>query len=639
MIGGDSVEADPVAVGVDVGGTFTDAVVLSAGVLHVAKVATTPDDQAVGVLRAVDEALQAAGRTSAEVGWFTHGMTVGTNALLEGRGARAVLVTTEGFRDLLTLRRQDRAHLYRLSEAHAPPLVPPELTVGARERCGPDGVLMELTDNEIARVCEAVAGLSPESVAIGLLFSFAHPAHEMRLASALREHLPGVPVVASADLMPEIREYERISTTVVDAYLTPPVGAYLSSLGEGCDEIDLPRPDIMLSNGGVASIDDASEHAALTVLSGPAGGVIGASALVSDSEDGLVLTFDMGGTSTDVALIEGGRPGRAGGSRIAGHAVGLPVVDIETVSAGGGSIAWADDGGALRVGPQSAGARPGPAAYGLGGQAPTVTDANIVLGRIDSDAPLSDDVRLDPDAASAAVAALGDELGISMKACAQGIINVAVQEMVAALRRVSIERGVDPRQASLMAFGGAGPLHACDVADELGVSRIVLPPAAGLLAALGLAMAPVRRDLVQTVLLMADASASLVAARDELLQRAARLVPGGRTGIQGDCRYRGQSFHLTVPWDGDDPAELVRAFEANYGGHYGEPDPDATVEVVSLRAWIERPRTVPTVPEEAPVLPADGPGSHRLAGASLWLAPGWRLGHETGVGTLLSRES
>ena len=637
MIGGPSDQADPVVVGVDVGGTFTDAVLLRRGRIHTAKVPSTPEDQSVGALAAVAAALAEAGCAPAEVSGFTHGMTVGTNALLEGKGARTALAATEGFTDLLELRRQDRAHLYRLSAHHPPPLVPPERTVAVAERVGPTGVITPLEDQEVERVADAIAALGPEAVAIGLLFAFAHPAHEELLARAVRRRLPDVHVTSSAALMPEIREYERIATAAVDAYLTPAVGRYLRRLAAACGDAEIPPPDVMLSNGGVLPVADAAAHAALTVLSGPAGGVIGAAALARAAGHETVLTFDMGGTSTDVALIVDGEPARAAGSEIAGHPVHLPVLDIVTVSAGGGSIAWADSGGALRVGPDSAGARPGPAAYGRGGTAPTVTDANIVLERIDVTTPLSGEVRLDRAAARTAVASLAEQLGLTVDECARGVIAVAVQEMVAALRTVSVERGVDPRAATLVAFGGAGPLHACQVADELGCRRVVVPPAAGQLAALGLASAPVRRDLVQTVLLPADAAGELAAARAALRSRAAAQVPDGAVDDAADCRYRGQSFTLTVPWGDDDPGRLVSAFERVYAERFGEADPGHPVEIVSLRAHATRERPFPDLGSDIEGVRAIGPAGRRISGATLWVADGWRAAPGA-EGTVLERE-
>ncbi|MEQ9092915.1 MAG: hydantoinase/oxoprolinase family protein [Miltoncostaeaceae bacterium] len=445
----------------DVGGTFTDAVLVHRGRLITAKVPSTVEDQSRGVVQAVLQAVESAGLSPGDVDRFIHGMTVGTNALLEGTGARTALVATAGFGDVLRLRRQDRAHLYRLDAPHPQPLVAPEDTVEVRERVGADGVVIPLDEDSLARAVASVREGGAESVALGFLFSFAHTDHESRAAAALREALPGINVSASHEVLAEIREYERISTTAVDAYLTPVLRRYLHGLARRAQDAGLPAPAIMQSSGGVLPIAEAAEHAAWTVLSGPAGGVIGAARAAAQDGEGLVLTFDMGGTSCDVALVRDGVPARTAATQIAGHPIHLPMLDIATVSAGGGSIAWADSGGALRVGPRSSRAVPGPAAYGLGGTEPTVTDANVVLGRIPVEAPLGGTIALDAAAARDAVGGLAERLGLGLEECAEGILTVAVQEMVRALRRVSVERGVDPRRASLVAFGGAGPLHAC----------------------------------------------------------------------------------------------------------------------------------------------------------------------------------
>ncbi len=517
-------------------------------------------------------------------------------------------MATEGFGDVLELRRQSRAHLYRLDAHHPPPLVPHERVHEVRERCGPEGVLTPLDAESLERAVAAVRADGAEAVAVGLLFSFAHPAHEAAVAAALRAALPGVHVSASSEVLPEFREYERISTTVVDAYLTPVLRTYLGRLADRAGREGLPAPAIMQSSGGVLPIGESSEHAAWTVLSGPAGGVIGAARLAAREQRRLALTFDMGGTSCDVALVSDGVPARTGLTEIAGHPLHLPMLDIATVSAGGGSIAWADSGGALRVGPMSAGARPGPAAYGLGGTRPTVTDADVVLGRLPGDTSLGGRIALDVTAARAAVGALGDALGLGLEECAEGIITVAVQEMVRALRRVSVERGEDAREAVLIAFGGAGPLHACPVADELGVRRVVAPPAAGVLAALGLVMAGERRDYVQTVLAPVDAGAGLAGLLEPLRARAAADLPGAPRSAAADCRYAGQSHSLTVPWDPAEPeSALASAFHAAHRERYGDADDDRAVQAVNLRLAAERPGVDPELPASEPGAPVAGP--------------------------------
>lgn len=626
-----------VMVGVDVGGTFTDAVVVADGRLVTAKVPTTPDDQSLGVVASVLTALAQAGVRAADVDRFAHGMTVGTNALLEGTGAPIALVTTEGFADVVAIRRQDRAHLYRLDIHHPPPIVPRQRRFEVRERCGPDGVLTPLDATSVTTAVQAVKGTGVEAVAVGLLFSFAHPEHEQQVTGALRQALPGVHVSASCEVLPEIREYERISTTCVDAYLAPVLHGYMDALGDRAAAAGLPAPAIMQSNGGLIALDAASRHAAWTVLSGPAAGVLGAAHIAELVGERDVLTFDMGGTSCDVALIAG-TPARTTQTTINGHPLHLPMLDVHTVSAGGGSIAWADDGGALRVGPASAGARPGPACYDRGGTEPTVTDANVVLGRIDVQAPLAGDLTLDAERARHVVGILAATLDLTLEGCAQGIIAVAVQEMARALRVVSVERGIDPRGMALVAFGGAGPLHACDVADELGMSRIVLPHAAGLLAALGLVVAGERRDEVLSVLMRIDATCDVTDALQTVEARARAGVPGGTLSHAADCRYVGQSHFVTVDWDPDGPlADLAERFHQAHRRRYGDADPGRVVEIVSIRVAATRQGVIPELRLTGDVdLPDTGPGVFAMDGATGWLAPGWRA-RATDTAVLLER--
>ena len=613
-------------VGVDVGGTFTDAVVVRGDRAWTAKVPTTPHDQGEGVISAVQAALARAGIAPDEVESVAHGMTVGTNALLERRGARACLVTTAGVEDVLELRRQDRASLYRLDIDHPPPLVRADHVVGALERITPTGIETPLTDDAVTHVVSAVCALEPEAVAIGLLFSYRDPLHERTLAQAISAALPGVPVSISCEVLPEIREYERIATTVLDAYLTPLLGEYLTGLARRASDAGLPEPTIMQSSGGVIALHDAARHAAHTVLSGPAGGLVGAAAVARDQRAPLALAFDMGGTSCDVALIEDGEPAHAHGRMVAGHPVHLPMLDIETVSAGGGSIAWADAGGALRVGPRSAGAVPGPAAYGRGGDQPTVTDANVALGRVDGTLGDAHGIVLDVDAARSAVGTLAGILGLTTDACAHGMIAVAVQEMVRALRVVSVERGVDPRDGVLVAFGGAGPMHACDVADQLGMRHVVCPGSAGVLAALGMVVAGERRDHVRTVLLDASDTDALRAAAGTLLETARDAIPGGRVEVHADCRYAGQSHALTVAWDPDSaPGTLAAAFHTAHARASGGAMPDRAVEVVSLRVAVttDGPR-IAWEPHPAADGAVAGPATIPMSGSTCWVADGWR---------------
>ena len=640
--------------GVDVGGTFTDAVLLADGEVHSAKAPTTPDDQSRGVIEAIEAVLSGAGREPAEIEQFAHGMTVGTNALLTRSGARTLLIATEGFTDLLEIARQDRASLYRLCEDRPGPLSPADLRVGARERIGPEGVLEELTEEEVDRVVAAVGALDPEAVAVCLLFSYLEPGHERAIADRLRDELPDLHVSASHEVLAQFREYERCSTTVIDAYLSPLLGRYLGRLGEAAGGSGLPEPAVMMSSGGVAPAGEAARAGAWSVLSGPAGGAVGAGLLARLSGDGNALGFDMGGTSCDVCVIEDGRVRKTDSLKIAGRMIQLPMVDVHTVGAGGGSIGWRDSGGALRVGPRSAGAEPGPACYGLGGTEPTVTDANLMLGYLSADSRLAGEVELDAGAAERAVAGLAGGLGLGPLETAEGIIRVANQEMVRALRVVTVERGVDPRGFALMPFGGAGPMHATAIADELGVTRILCPRACGVLSALGLIASERRRDSARTVMLRGD---DLRAARiaEEVAALRDRLVAGldeARTEVVYELRYRGQAFELAVEaGETPEPEELAEAFAAEHERRYGYRDADAPVELVNVRiAAIEPgPSLEPAAAAEAPERgtrrarfggewleaeivrgeppageSASGPCVFELPEATLVLPPGWQ---------------
>ncbi|WP_239394410.1 hydantoinase/oxoprolinase family protein, partial [Frankia sp. CiP3] len=450
--------------GVDVGGTFTDLVAVDdGGRLVSAKVPSVPADPSVGVLGAVRGAGLATEPGTVER--FAHGTTVATNALLERRGARTALVTTRGFADIIEIGRQNRPALYDLTRHHPPALVPRELRYTVVERTGPAGVVVALDPEAPRQVATALAAIDGlQAVAVCLLFSFLHPEHERQVADALRSGLPGVTVVASHEVLPQFREYERFATTVADAYLTPKLSAYLRALARRCVAAGLPVPLVMQSSGGVVDLETAAGHAAACVLSGPAAGVVGAAYVAGLSGVTDLLTFDMGGTSTDVAPVLGGRAQTTGESVLAGVPITLPTVDVHSVSAGGGSVAWVDSGGALRVGPRSAGADPGPACYGRGGVEPTVTDADLVLGYLADGANLGGEVVLSRASAQKALAGLGTAVGaavgtpgtaaLSAVSAAAGVVAVADAEMVRALRVVSVERGLDPRELTLVAFGG-----------------------------------------------------------------------------------------------------------------------------------------------------------------------------------------
>jgi N-methylhydantoinase A len=611
--------------GVDVGGTFTDAVLVVGDRLHTAKAPSTPKDQSEGVMDAVRAALEAAGAEPNDVEVFAHGMTVATNALLEGNGARTALVATEGFCDLVELGRQARRELYRLCAAHPAPLVPPDRRFPAPERMGPDGVLRELSEDAAEALADEVAGCEPEAVAVCLLHAYRHPEHEQRVEKALRERLgDGVHVSLSHETVGTFREYERAATTEVDAALSPLLAAYLRRLVERTKDAGLPTPAIMQSSGGLADVDVAADHAAFTVLSGPAGGAAAAALLAERCEEPDLLCFDMGGTSCDVCVVEGGAVRESSGREVGGRPLALPMVDIHTVGAGGGSIGWRDAGGALRVGPRSAGAEPGPACYGRGGTEPTVTDANLVLGHLDPSEPLAGGVELDADAAREAVGKLADELGLSVEDCAAGIVRVADAEMVRAMRVMTVERGVDPRDFALLAFGGAGPLHAAAIAEELGMRKILVPRASGVLSALGLAAADRRRDHARTVFLHGDD-----------LTADALAVEDGDAAY--DVRYRGQSFELAVRDVEADPKAVREAFEAVHEERYGYKDPEGEIEVVTIRERHSEPG--PDVEFEGDEgEDVEGPTVVRLPEATLVVPEGWH-GSTDRTGTIvLTRE-
>ena len=475
-------------------------------------------------MAAIDAVLAEAGAQPADIDVFSHGMTVGTNALLEERGARTALIATRGFADVLEIARQDRPSLYHLCAPKPAPLIAPELKLEAAERTGPEGIVEPLAEGEPERLAAALAEAGAESVAICLLFSYLDPTHERRLAAALRERLPDLHVSASHEVLPRFREYERASTTAIDAYLSPLLGRYLGRLTEATESAGLPAPQVMLSSGGVAPAEEAARAGAWSVLSGPAGGAVGAGLLARLSGDGNALGFDMGGTSCDVCVVEDGAVRRTDSRTIGGRPIQLPTVDVHTVGAGGGSIGWRDPGGALRVGPRSAGADPGPACYGRGGTEPTVTDANLLLGNLAADSTLAGGVALDAEAAEKAVGALAEELGLGPLETAAGIVRVANQEMVRALRVVTVERGVDPRGFALLPFGGAGPMHAAAIAEELGIERLLCPRAGGVLSAFGLCASDRRRDTARTVMLSGD---------DLTAERIAAAVTELRDSVDG----------------------------------------------------------------------------------------------------------
>jgi N-methylhydantoinase A len=625
-------------IGVDVGGTYTDLVAIdAAGHIEARKVLTTPADQSAGVI----ESLRVLARPN--IDRFVHGTTVATNMLLERKGARVVFCVTQGFADLMQLRRQNRADLYDLSADYPPPLAPRDLTVSVPERVEPQGVTIPLTLENAEMVAEHVAEMKPDIVAVLLLHSYRDNRHEHLVRAAIRRRLPDVDVVLSNEVFPEIREYERASTTLAEAYLRPGVASYLKNLQYRLTNRPTDRPNalgVMTSSGGMRSIDEASRSAAQLALSGPAGGVVGAAAVARALRIDRALTIDIGGTSADVGLIVDGEPLVEPGGTVADVPIAMPRVLVETVSAGGGSIAWIDDAGVLRVGPQSAGVRPGPVAFGLGGTQPTVTDAHVALGSIKGER-MSGGVSIDVAAARAAIAALAKRLGETETRTARAIVTAADATIARALRRVSVERGVDPRDCTLIAFGGGGPLHACGLADLVGIERVVAPPHAGVLSALGLAMTPERRESMASVMRRLDEWPDH--ARNEVLAATAEQAwPKGesreskqlRRSWLARMRYAGQGHELDVPATPKQAREeLAKAFAALHQRRYGFVL-DAPVEVVSVRHVAEGAGRSVRFARETPGGPKvlKGPASLALSDATLFVAKDWNAKlHESGA--------
>jgi len=571
-------------VGVDIGGTFTDLVAVSAdGSLEIRKVLSTPDDPATAVFGAVDA-------LSNPIATLVLGTTIATNALLERRGARVVLVTTAGFEDVLWLRRQERASLHDLSRDHPPPLLTRDAVIGVAERMGPRGVVAPLALAEVQRTVAAVRERNPESIAVALLFAHLHVEHERALAEALRDVFPSVPVVSSHEVLPVFREYERFSTTTAEAYLRPLVAGHLGEVATQVRARGIKDFRVLTSGGGSLSVEAASRSAAALALSGPAAGVVGARLVGEAAGHRDLLTLDMGGTSADASLVQKGEARREGASVVAGIPLSLPSVLIETVSAGGGSVAWVDDAGTLKVGPRSAGARPGPASFGRGGTDPTVTDACLVLGWLDQAWSLADGVRLDPGAAERALQSLAPKLGMVVVGVAAGVVEVATAVMAHALKRVSVARGVDPRRLALVPFGGAGPLFGCALADSLGMRTVIIPPHPGVLSALGVAAAPERVELVAAFSggPVAPTPQVLLTQCADLERRAERVLPGGATRRYADCRFAGQGYEITVPLTKGVPDGLEADFRAAHRSRFGHDGTGAPMEVVNVRVVAER---------------------------------------------------
>jgi N-methylhydantoinase A len=599
----------PTRVGVDVGGTFTDVALSVENRLVTAKVPTT-DDQSVGVLEGIEKACGRAGIDPSDLDEFAHAMTVSVNALLERDGAKTALVTTEGFRDVLEIGRQDRPDLYDLEAEKPEPLVPRRRRFELDERATADGVERPVDSEAVRNLAMTLSERDVGAVAVCLLHAYADAENERVAAETLRAELD-VPVSASHEVLAEFREYERTATTTADAYVRPTIERYVGRVVEKADSAGIPAPHIMQANGGIADPDTVCERAVTTTLSGPAAGVVGAAATVDDTGVEGLVTFDMGGTSSDVSLVRDGDAERTTDAEIAGVPIRTPMVDVNTVGAGGGSIAWVDSGGALRVGPRSSGADPGPVCYGRGGVEATVTDANVVLGYIGPETALGGEMTLDVEAAEDALADLADEADLEdALEAARGVYRVANATMTRTIRSVTVERGHDPRTFALVAFGGAGPMHAAALASALGIDRVVVPRPGGVLSAFGLLAADESHDAVRTV------GVDLAGAEPERLEGVYEdLVsevlsdasdPASATVERAaDCRYAGQSFELTVPVDGAfDAAAVRRRFETAHERAYGYAM-DEGIEVVNLRATA-------TIEGADPVVRHDGDGEASL---------------------------
>lgn len=580
---------DPVIVGVDIGGTFTDFVVVRGGTLTIYKEPSTPADPSEAFLRG----LKALGVSLPAR--LVHGSTVATNAVLERKGARAALLTTSGFRDVLEIGRQTRLQLYSLTPTKHVPLIPRERCFEVPERVDKHGgVLTPLDEDALEQALEQIIGTGAESLAIVFLFSFTNPDHEQRAAERARAR--GLSVSLSSEILPEYREYERASTTAANAYVAPLMDRYLGRLerrlearAEAEGVPGYGRLQIMQSNGGVISVGTARREAVRTVLSGPAGGVMGAWRIGAAAGFDRLITVDMGGTSTDVALIDG-EPVTSSEGSISDLPIRIPMLEIHTVGAGGGSLARVDATGGLRVGPESAGADPGPAAYGRG-ERPTVTDANVVLGRFHAPSFLGGRMALHDDRAATVIDHLAGEVGLTREAMADGVVRIANVQMARAIRRVSVERGHDPRDFCLLAFGGGGPLHACDLAEETGIPHVLFPRYPGALSALGMLLTEIQKEYSRTVMRPVQGDLhDLAALFEELEARAtADLTAEGvdaadlRLVRTLDTRYAGQSYELSVPSAPLDAAAIAAQFHAAHHRRYGYASEDAPVEVVNLR--------------------------------------------------------
>jgi N-methylhydantoinase A len=619
-------------VAVDTGGTFSDFVYVNeeTGAVAIGKVASTPDDPSRAILQGIEALAGRAGAGAAakpaDISYFSHGTTVGTNALLEGKGVKTGLLVTEGFRGIYEVAEQARPYgpaIFDVMYDKPAPLVPPSRTGEVRERVDFRGqVLVPLDETALRAALRELKKEKIEALAVCLLFSFLHPAHEARVRAIAAEELPGCNVSLSSEILPQIREYYRLSTTVINAYLQPILARYIANLDRRLEAagVTTPQKYVMQSNGGMATFRDAARTAVTTVLSGPAGGVTAGLAACRQLQIGNLITFDMGGTSCDVALIKDGEAIFASRGKIEGRDLAVPMMDINTVSAGGGTIAKVDRFGVLEVGPQSAGAVPGPACYGRGGEAATITDCNLLLGYLSVDNFLGGRMALDRGKAEAAVARVAERLSLDVAAAAEGIVRIIDVKMEEAIKAISTMRGHDLRDFFLLAFGGAGPLHAARMARDLGMAGVVVPLYPGVFSALGLIMSDVKHDYILSRLRPLDelTPAAVEAVFAELTQRARDALRRDgfvedkiRIDRALDLRYAGQGYEITVactPAEVAALASLRKKFDAEHKRQFGHMAPEEPVEVVSYRV-----RGVGLVPPVG--MPKFSPQGFRLADA------------------------
>jgi N-methylhydantoinase A len=592
----------------DIGGTFTDIALLTgAGLIHQSKISSTPDDPSVAVIEGVGRLLDELSLSPAAIAEVLHGTTVGSNTILQRKGAKTGLITTLGFRDVLEIGRIRMPDMFDLTWEKPKPLVPRRHRIEITERMAADGSIIEpLSEASVLAAGKTLVAEHIEAVAIAFINSYRNPAHELQAESLLRANFPHLLITTSCAVLPEMKEYERTSTTVVNAYLLASMRSYLQRLEAGLQSIGITAPIlVMTSNGGMLAANVTCEKPVLVVASGPAGGVVGAARLGVARSDPNVIVFDMGGTTAKAVIIEDGRPsmtseyefrdGISTSSRFikaGGYMLKVPAIDIAEVGAGGGSIASIDSGGLLVVGPQSAGAVPGPACYGLGNDRPTVTDANVVLGFINATSLAGGNLHIDRTLSESAIGIhVGNPLGLPMHDAAHGIRAVANAAMARAIRAVTVERGLDPRDLTLMAFGGNGGVHAPDLARQLGISRVVIPPMSGIFSALGMLASDIEHTALKTVTQRLDRMSigDLQAIKDELRERVtAQLAAGGyqagRTSFlwEADLRHEGQATELTVPFEGEDFSQIRERFVAEYFKTYGYRD-STPVELMKIR--------------------------------------------------------